>query len=133
MDQRRQAVALFRYSLIRELAVPELTPRQRGALVRALAATDHAGPDGRRVAVSAVTLRRWLRGASRPSPRKGSPTPAQPDAGDTGRCAGGGVSVDMGHRASDEPRPARVRAAAGDPPPMSRAMADIKLRPLTCF
>lgn len=61
MDQRRQAVALFRYSLIRELAVPELTPAERGALVRVLAANDHAGPDGRRVAVSAVTLRRWLR------------------------------------------------------------------------
>lgn len=61
MDQRRQAVALFRYSLIRELAVPELTPTERDTLVRELAATDHAGPDGRRVAVSAVTLRRWLR------------------------------------------------------------------------
>lgn len=61
MDQHRQAVALFRYSLIRELAVPELTPAERGALMRALAATDHAAPHGRRVAVSTVTLRRWLR------------------------------------------------------------------------
>ena len=33
----------------------------RGALVRALAGVDHAGPDGRRVVVSAPTLRRWLR------------------------------------------------------------------------
>jgi len=61
MDPQRQAIALFRYSLIRELAVPELSPAERGALVRALAATDHAGPDGRRVVVSPVTLRRWLR------------------------------------------------------------------------
>lgn len=61
MDPKRQAAALFRYSLIRELAVSELTPAERGALVAALAATDHAGPDGRRVTVSPVTLRRWLR------------------------------------------------------------------------
>lgn len=61
MDPKRQAVALFRYSLVRELADPELSAAERGALVRMLVATDHAGPDGRRVAVSAPTLRRWLR------------------------------------------------------------------------
>ena len=61
MDPRHQAQALFRYSLIRELALPELSSRERGALINALAATDHAGPDGRRVTVSPVTLRRWLR------------------------------------------------------------------------
>lgn len=61
MDPKRQATALFRYSLIRELAVPELTPVQRGRLITELAGTDHAGPDGRRVAVSPTTLRRWLR------------------------------------------------------------------------
>src|SRR5258708_7805263 len=52
--------ALFRYSLIRELADPELGPRQRGARIRALAATDHAF-DGQRVEVTGPTLRRWLR------------------------------------------------------------------------
>lgn len=61
MDRKRQAVALFRYSLIRELADPELSGRDRGALVCALAGADHAGPDGRRVTVSKPTLRRWLR------------------------------------------------------------------------
>lgn len=61
MDPRRQAIALFRYSLIRELADPELSARDRGALARALTSADHAGPDGRRVTVSAPTLRRWLR------------------------------------------------------------------------
>jgi putative transposase len=60
MEDRRRAVALFRYSLIRELADPELSPRQRGALITALAATDHAF-DGRRVEVTGPTLRRWLR------------------------------------------------------------------------
>ena len=61
MEPKRQATALFRYSLIRELAVPELSAAERGALINALAGIDHAGPDGRRVTVSAVTLRRWLR------------------------------------------------------------------------
>ncbi len=61
MDERRQQTALFRYSLIRPLADPELSARERGALVRALVSVDHVGPDGRRVEVSAPTLRRWLR------------------------------------------------------------------------
>jgi len=61
VDPRHQAQALFRYSLIRELALPELSSRERGALINALAANDHAGPDGQRVSVSPVTLRRWLR------------------------------------------------------------------------
>lgn len=61
MDPKRQDVALFRYSLIRELAAPELSPPQRGAMIASLAGTDHAGPDGRRVVVSPTTLRRWLR------------------------------------------------------------------------
>jgi putative transposase len=60
MEDRRRGVALFRYSLIRELADAELSPRQRGALITALAATDHAF-DGRRVEVTGPTLRRWLR------------------------------------------------------------------------
>ena len=61
LDERRQQVALFRYSLVRPLAAPGLSARERGALVRALVSIDHVGPDGRRVEVSAPTLRRWLR------------------------------------------------------------------------
>ncbi len=61
MQDKRQAMGLLRYSLIRELADPELSPRQRGEMIRALAEVDHASADGRRVKVSAVTLRRWLR------------------------------------------------------------------------
>ena len=60
-DGHRQAVALFRYSLVRPLAAPELGARERGALVRVLVSIDHVGPDGRRAEVSAPTLRRWLR------------------------------------------------------------------------
>jgi len=44
----------------RELADPELSPRQRGVLIAGLAATDHAF-DGWRVEVTGPTLRRWLR------------------------------------------------------------------------
>lgn len=61
MEDKRQATALFRYSLTRELADPELSPRQRGALITALTENDHAFLDGRRIQVSAPTLRRWLR------------------------------------------------------------------------
>jgi putative transposase len=59
--ERARAVGLFRYALVREAADPALTPRQRGALVRALAAAEHAGPDGTRVRVSRKTLDRWVR------------------------------------------------------------------------
>lgn len=61
MEDRRQAEALFRYSLIRELADPELRPRRRGVMTRALAELEHVRDDGRRVRVSPATLRRWLR------------------------------------------------------------------------
>src|SRR5262252_8890961 len=61
MEDRRQAEALFRYSLIRELADPGLGPRRRGVMTRALAEVEHVRDDGRRVQVSPGTLRRWLR------------------------------------------------------------------------
>lgn len=61
MDDRRHAIALFRYSLIREAADPALSPGQRGALVRALAERDHVGPDGQRVRLTRQTFDRWIR------------------------------------------------------------------------
>lgn len=61
MDDRHRDVALFRYSLIREAADPELTKAERGRLVRSLAAQDHAGPGGVRVRVARNTLDRWIR------------------------------------------------------------------------
>jgi hypothetical protein len=42
-SERAERVALFRYTLIREAADPALSPRRRGALVRALAAGEHTG------------------------------------------------------------------------------------------
>ena len=61
MNDRQREVALFRYSLIREAADAALTRRQRGELVRELAARDHAGPGGRRVRVARNTIDRWIR------------------------------------------------------------------------
>lgn len=82
---RARDVALFRYALIRTAADESLTTRQRGVLVRELAAMEHTGPFGERVRVSRVTLDRWVRAwrvggfdALMPSPRAVQPrTPAQ--------------------------------------------------------
>ena len=60
-DDHRRDIALFRYSLIREAADPELSPAGRGALVRRLAGRDHIGPGGQRVRVGRSTLDRWIR------------------------------------------------------------------------
>lgn len=60
VDDRRHAIALFRYSPIREAADPALSPRQRGTLVRALAERDHIGPDGQRVRLTRQTFDRWI-------------------------------------------------------------------------
>lgn len=60
-NDRAREVGLFRYALIREAADPALSPRQRGMLVRELAAGDHAGPFGQRVSVSRETLDRWIK------------------------------------------------------------------------
>jgi len=59
--QRAQEIGLFRYALIRPVADPGLTTRQRGPLVRELAEQEHLGPFGDRVRVSRVTLDRWIR------------------------------------------------------------------------
>jgi putative transposase len=59
--RRARAVALFRYALIREAADPALPARQRGRLVRQLAAREHAGPFGEPVRVSRPSLDRWIR------------------------------------------------------------------------
>lgn len=59
--ERAREIALFRYALIRPAADPGLSTRQRGPLVRELAAAEHVGPFGDRVQVSRVTLDRWIR------------------------------------------------------------------------
>jgi hypothetical protein len=46
--ERARAIGLFRYMLIREAADPSLTGRQRGAMVRAVAAVPHERASRRR-------------------------------------------------------------------------------------
>lgn len=58
---RAREVALYRYSLIRPLADPGLSPAERGRLVRELAAQVHIGPFGEPVTVSRASLDRWIR------------------------------------------------------------------------
>lgn len=80
MNEAHRNVALYRYSLIREAADDSLTIRQRGRLVRELAAQDHTGPGGCRVRVARGTIDRWIRAyraggfeALAPVPRAGEP------------------------------------------------------------
>src|SRR5260370_2123693 len=77
---RAEQVALFRYQLIREAADPALSTRQRGRLVRELAARAHPGPSGEQVAVSRATIDRWIRtwrarGVAAPAPPAPHGTP----------------------------------------------------------
>jgi putative transposase len=76
---RARAVGLFRYQLIREAADAAHSTRERGAVVRAIAAAVHTDPFGRRVRISRQTVDRWIRDwrsggfdALVPSPRQTS-------------------------------------------------------------
>ena len=78
--ERARAIGLFRYMLIREAADPTLTGRQRGRMIRALAAIEHVDPDGRTVRITRWTLDRWIYDWRRagfdalvPSPRQSQP------------------------------------------------------------
>jgi putative transposase len=78
--ERARAIGLFRYMLIREAADPALSSRQRGAMVRAIAAGEHAGPSGQPVRLTRWTLDRWICAwrqggfdALVPSPRQSQP------------------------------------------------------------
>jgi len=78
--QRAQTIALWRWSLIEAAMDPALTSRQRGAIVRGIAAGEHAGPFGGMVSVSRKTLDRWITarrgggfGALVPAPRQCAP------------------------------------------------------------
>lgn len=82
---RAREVGLFRYGLIQDALDEGLSTKQRGRLVRALAAKSHPGPFGAPVRVSRATLDRWIRdyrtggfAALVPAPRRVQPvTPAQ--------------------------------------------------------
>jgi putative transposase len=59
--EHARRVALFRYEMIQDLIDGRLSSRQRGVLVRELAAREHAGPFGDTMTVSAQTINRWCR------------------------------------------------------------------------
>jgi putative transposase len=78
--QRAQTIALWRWSLIEPAMEAGLTSRQRGQVVRGLAAREHAGPWGSPVSVSRKTIDRWITArraggfdALVPAPRQCSP------------------------------------------------------------
>ena len=110
---RAREVGLFRYALIREAADPALSTRQRGRLVRDLAAAEHAGPFGARVRVSRVTIDRWIlvwrRGgfdALVPSARAWRAADRGGGAGVGGRAQAGGPGAHGGAGPRDPGRPA---------------------------
>ncbi len=62
MDEKmRQEIALHRWAVIAEAANPRLSGGERGAVVRAIAARQHAHPDGTVRRYSRGTVDRWLR------------------------------------------------------------------------
>jgi type II secretory pathway predicted ATPase ExeA/transposase len=77
MDEKmRQEIALHRWAVIAEAANGRLSGGERGAVVRAIAAREHAHPDGTARRYSRGTIDRWLRAwraggidGLRPSPR----------------------------------------------------------------
>ena len=62
MDHNQQEqIALHRWAVIAEAAGDKLTPRERGALVRQIAARAHPHPDGSSRTYSRGSIDRWLR------------------------------------------------------------------------
>jgi putative transposase len=59
--ERAQAIGLFRYRLICPALAEELSTKQRGKLVREIAAATHTDPFGNQVRYSRETLDRWIR------------------------------------------------------------------------
>ena len=57
----QEEIALHRWAVIAEAAGDRLTPRERGALVRRIAARAHTHPDGSARRYSRGTIDRWLR------------------------------------------------------------------------
>ena len=81
---RAREVGLFRYGLIQDALNEQLSTKQRGQLVRSIAARSHPGPFGAPVRISRATVDRWIRdyraggfAALVPAPRRVLPsTPA---------------------------------------------------------
>jgi len=61
LQDRAQEIGMFRWRVVGEAVDDSLSPRERGLLVRSLAAREHLGPDRRWVRVSRNTVDRWVR------------------------------------------------------------------------
>jgi len=59
--EHQEQVALHRWAVIAEATSDRLSPAERGALVRQIAARSHAGPDGSDHRYSRGTIDRWIR------------------------------------------------------------------------
>jgi hypothetical protein len=64
-QDRGEALALFRYSVIAEAARPSLSPAERGRAVRELASRTWVTPEGTERCFSRTTIDRWLRAYAR--------------------------------------------------------------------
>ena len=121
-EEWRREVALFRYTLVREPADPSLSNRERGRLVRELAAREHSGPDGRPVRVGRTTIDDWIRAyraggydALIPRPRKVTPrTPT--------RVLELAIALKRERPDRTAARIHAIMAAAGEPVPCARTL-----------
>ncbi len=59
--ERARQIALFRYRLIQQVIDRDVSTRQRGRILRQIAAQTHLSPGGTMMRVSRKTLDRWLR------------------------------------------------------------------------
>lgn len=59
--ERARQVGLFRYGVVQDALDPALSAKQRGVLVREIAAGVHVGPDGEPVQIARNTVDRWIR------------------------------------------------------------------------
>ena len=120
--ERAQAIGLFRYQLICPALEQGLSTKQRGRLVREIAARTHIDPFGTQVQIARATLDRWIRRyraggfeALVPEPRRLADPHRRAGAG-AGRLAEAGEPV--AHRRAGGPDPAhrhRVGALGIDP------------------
>ena len=115
-------MALFRYSLIREAADPALSTRQRGRLVRELAAREHAGPFGEPVHGVAASLDRWIRAWRSGGFDALAPPARQVTLRTPARGAGAGRGAEAGEPGPHRRAGQRVLRASGGWSPSERTL-----------
>ena len=121
---RARDIALYRYSLIRPLADPGLSPPERGKLVRELAAQVHLGPSGEPVTVSRATSGPLDPGVARRRVRRADPgrTRRSQPRTDAGRAGAGRARSSGNARARTAAHIARIIAAEQGWAPSARTL-----------